>query len=112
MNRFSDHYTLLLTIKLDKPQTPTNNIKSYLDYSKLVKNSARVDWSIVLSYEDANSATVKIIEMIKTIITDSTKTKANNKKNMPRKHWVTNGITKSGATKEKLYTILPGKKTI
>ena len=78
----------------------------FLNYKKLNKLARKQQWHSILSIQDPDIATNKLIELIK-MITEKAQTKKRkyNDNNMPRKKWITEGIMNSCKTKEILYNM-------
>lgn len=106
-NVFTDHYPIFISIDW-QGEKKSSILKAAIDYKKLTKLGQKVDLTHVLDIQDPNHAINTLIDEIHNLVIKATfkdKQKIKNKKNIPRKNWITSGIIISCNTKEALYNL-------
>lgn len=99
---FTDHFPIFLNIGLTIDKTTIKTEYSYIDFKKLDDLASQYNWSSLLTISSPEEATNLFIHEVNSLIEKSRKI-VTNKKCVPRKSWITNGIIKSSNYKEKLY---------
>ena len=100
----TDHYPLILTCNVEKPQSTNKHYYHYIDYKKMHDVFKQIhDWDFIYSQQNPDTAIEILINEIKRIIQLSTTRKKAHKKHIPRSKWIPPGIIKSCLEKEKMY---------
>lgn len=96
----SDHYPIIMSVRT-QGKSVKNNINTKLDYQKLVKLGATINWDYVSETPDPNVAIGKLVSLLSNL-TEETKKRAN-KKLKPRSNLITPELITSCYHKQKLY---------
>lgn len=90
----TDHYPVLINIKLNKSVTSTNSGKAIklLDFQKLNNLMAETRWDDVIQESDVERSAAEFIGRIKSIINQSSYNKIITNKKVRLKPWITGGL--------------------
>lgn len=79
-NSFTDHYPLIVSLKIDKQEIKVNKSYQIIQFRKLNKVAASTNWNTILEESDPNKACKLLIDKIKSAIIDCSKTIKKKKK--------------------------------
>ena len=98
LDKITDHYPILVSFENDHNEKSTYE---KLNYKSLLQLCSKVNWDRITLIKDVNSAILCLINEIQLLSAQSLK--KYDKKNTPRKPWITSGLICSCNTKQKLY---------
>lgn len=102
----TDHYTILAQIVLENSESvEKNRIRYYkhLNEKRFIDYIKKVNWDDIYHYDDLDSATNKLIKIIKTNLNKCTSFIKINDKQRKQKKWMTKSLVNSVNKKNCMY---------
>lgn len=102
----TDHYPIMLFMKLDKKITPNGNneqCKQYINYFKLRTDLKQENWDELYKSNNIDTMTNIFLEKLKNNMTKNTKQINTKNKGKKKSEWITPGVINSVNKKHEMY---------